>query len=173
MPNESSELIFKNAGDADAVLVDDNGNKTTSLSKTIYKNQWINEIGVPTVQLSNYNKKFNGWVNGGMPGVFSSAEFSNFKYLGTITTGEAGSEKTLYNIEFDGNVYSVDSLEFNASITSRFFEIIYNANDGSETPATLQSVALYGEQTILDSCKFEREGYKFIGWALISSTENV
>ena len=52
--------------------------------------------------------------------------------------------------------------------------ITFNANDGSETPATKTQTVNYNEATALDSNTFERIGYTFAGWNTVKvpTTEN-
>ena len=49
--------------------------------------------------------------------------------------------------------------------TTVYHTVTFNANDGTETPATSTQKVVEGKSTVLDSVSFTKENYVFTGWA--------
>ena len=129
-----------------AVKITYNANDGTSASKTQYLRSgstssyyWYNKLAPNTFTREGFT--FKGW------GTYSSATYKTY------------SDKESYvKVTSDTNLYAL--WDFTGTCT-----VTFNANDGTDTPATSTQEITGSSYTSLNANTFTREGYTFTGWA--------
>lgn len=133
-----------------AVKITFNANDESDKTKTQYlkyvsttysSDSYSNKLAANTFTRKDY--KFKGWATSADSSYVSYKDKYSFSY-----------EKMTSPL----NLYAV--WEYTGTCT-----ITFNANDGSENPATSTQEAAGGSSSYLDKNTFTREGYTFLGWS--------
>ena len=111
------------------------------VSTTFSSDSYSNKLAANTFTRKDY--KFKGWATSADSSYVSYNDKYSFSYE------KMTSPLTLYAV-----------WEYSGTCT-----ITFNANDGSENPATSTQEAAGGSSSYLDKNTFIREGYSFLGWA--------
>ncbi|MDY6397222.1 MAG: InlB B-repeat-containing protein [Treponema sp.] len=111
------------------------------VSTTYSSDSYYNKLAANTFTRKDY--KFKGWATSADSSYVSYNDKHSFSYK------KMTSPLTLYAV-----------WEFTGTCT-----ITFNANDGSENPATSTQEAAGGLSAYLDKNTFTREGYTFLGWS--------